>query len=154
MASMSFRSLTTSAAALAALVTLLAVAPTAAGARPHPTPTPSATPSPPPEDMTVTRVARREFVAWVAGNLDHSRYTDDLNRKITTEKLTQVSTALGKLGAFIRSEYLGPIAIDGAPAGIHGYLYRMFCSQGTVYEQLILDSSGKVAGILFRDKIE
>lgn len=140
--------------ALAALAAVLAFgAPVASFARPHPTPTPSATPSPPPEDPAVGRVARREFVAWQAGNIDRTRYAPQTNSKLTDATVNQVATGLGHLGAFVRSEYLGPIPIEGTPKGFSAYLYRMFCTNGAVYERLVIDANGKVAGIYFMDKL-
>jgi len=102
----------------------------------------------------VTHMANKQFVDWQAGAIDRASYTAELNAKITDAQLADISSKLGKLGAFIRSEYLGPIPEDpSVPAGVQAYMYRMFCSNGIVYEQLVLDGTGKVAGILFRDKL-
>jgi hypothetical protein len=49
--------------------------------------------------------------------------------------------------------YLGPLSIPNLPPGVNVYLYQMLCSDGSIYEQLVLDPTGKVAGIIFRDTI-
>ena len=146
-----FRSLATKLVAAAAILTLV---PMAAVAKAHPTPTPTVTPSPPPEDPQITRVARREFVSWQAGNVDLSRYSDDAKPQLTDDKIGKTSKALGQLGALVRTEWIGTLGFDHAPAGVKGYLYRMVCTQGAVYEQLVIDSAGKVTGIVFRDKLD
>lgn len=150
---MLFRSFNTKAVvAVAALAALMLPGP--AFAKAHPTPAPAATPSPPPEDPAVTRVATREFVSWQAGNVDLARYSGDAKSQLSADKIAATSKALGQLGALIRSEWIAPLAFDNAPAGVKGYLYRMVCTEGAVYEQIVIDGSGKVTGIVFRDKLE
>ena len=141
--------------ALAALLAALALQPVGAVAKaPHPTPAPTATPTPPPEDPEITRVARREFVSWQAGNVDLDRYADKAKAQLTPEKITNTSKQLGLLGALVKTEWLTPLSFDGAPAGVKGYLYHMVCTQGAVYEQLVINGEGKIEGIVFRDKLE
>lgn len=148
------RSLSTKIAAAAVFAALAFALPHAGVAKAHPTPAPSASPTPPPEDPAVGRIARREFVAWQAGNIDRTRYAPQTSAKLSDATINHVATGLGRLGAFVRSEYLGPIPVDAdAPKGINAYLYRMFCTNGTVYERLVIDGSGKVAGIVFMDKL-
>ena len=96
-------------------------------------------------------MARRQFVSWQAGRIDRSEYTADLNSQIDDKKLQENSTNLGSLGALVNTEYLGPMEFSELPPGAHAYLYRMICTDGSVYEQLVLDERGKVAGIVFRD---
>ena len=153
MGSMLSRSLNTKiAAALIAAFTL--GTPLAAPARQHATPLPTASPTPPAEDPAIGRIARREFVAWQAGNVDRTRYAPQTSAKLNDTTINRVATGLGRLGAFVRSEYLGPIPVDSdAPKGINAYLYRMFCTNGTVYERIVIDGAGKVAGIVFMDKL-
>lgn len=153
MESKSSHLLSTRVAAAAVLAVLAFVTPVASFAKVRPTPTPTASPTPPPEDPAVGRVAKREFVSWQAGNVDHTRYTAELNSKLSDVLVSKTATGLGHLGAFVRSEYLGPVVIEDAPKGISGYLYRMFCTNGAVYERLVLDASGKIAGIYFMDKL-
>lgn len=151
---MLFRSLSTKLAAIVALSGLFV--PGAALAKGHaaPTPAPTVAPSPPPEDPEITRVARREFVSWQAGNVDLNRYSADAKVQLTPDKITKTSKQLGLLGALVRTEFLTPVVFEDAPAGVKGYLYHMVCTQGAVYEQLVIDAQGKVTGILFRDKLE
>ncbi len=149
-----FHSLRIRPIAFAVLTAILVVAPLSAPAKPHPTPTPSATPIPVPEDPAVTKIARREFVLWQAGNVDLENYSDSAKAQLAADKIATTSKELGQLGALVRSEWMYPIAFDGAPAGTKGYQYRMYCSNGAVYEQLVIDAQGKVTGILFRDKLE
>ncbi len=150
--SMLFRSFSTK-IAVALLAGMLVAATAPAFARPQPTPTPTATPSPPPEDPAVTKIARREFVLWQAGNVDLSRYSNSAKAQITPEKITVTSKNLGLLGALVRSEYVEPVAFDNEPAGVKAYIYRMICTDGIVYEQIVLDAAGKVTGIVFRNKL-
>jgi hypothetical protein len=152
--SMLFHSFRTKAAAVALACAMLAAAPAVAYARAHPTPTPSATPVPPPEDPVVTRVARREFVSWQAGSVDSNRYADVAKPKLQADKIASIAQNLGALGAFVRSEYIAPVYLENPPPGIKAYLYRMVCTEGAVYEEIILDAQGKVTGIVFRDKLE
>lgn len=120
---------------------------------PSPTPVPTATPSIPPEDPAIARIARHEFVAWQAGNIDRTRYTTDLAAKATDSVVTELSAKLSALGAFVRSEYLGPIRTEGTPPGVRAFMYHMVCTKGEVYEQLVVDGQNRVAGIIFRDKL-
>ena len=146
-----FRSLAIKLVAVAALLSLV---PMAAVAKAHPTPAPTATPSPPPEDPAITTVARREFVSWQAGSLDLARYSNDAKPQLTDDKVAKTSKLLAQLGALVRTEWIGTVAFDNAPPGVKGYLYRMVCTQGAVYEQLAITADGKVTGIFFRDKLD
>ncbi|MGR4064927.1 MAG: hypothetical protein ACLQPV_05720 [Vulcanimicrobiaceae bacterium] len=138
-------------------VLVLALAGPAApvSARPHATATPVPTPVPA-EDPAVTAIAHREFVSWQIGVVNKSRYTADLAAQITDDKVKQSSAALAALGTFERSEYLGPAMVADAQPGedVHGYVYRMVCSEGAVYMNLALSGpDNKVAFIGFRDKL-
>lgn len=116
------------------------------------TPTPSPTP-PPPADPAVTLAARRQFVAWQAGSIDRAEYSAQLSAETDDAKVQQASTDLGALGALTGVQYMGPLDIPNLPPGVHVYLYKMLCTQGSIYEQLALDARGKIAGIIFRDTI-
>ncbi len=148
MALTSLRSLITSALAFAVLFG----APSLAVARPSGTPAPVATPTPPPEDPTVTEIARREFVSWQAGVVDVSHYADQTQAKLVPSKIAQTSRALGTLGSLVKTEWVGPAAMEGVPAGVRGYVYRMVCTNASVYEILTIQN-GKIDGIMFRDKL-
>ena len=119
-----------------------------------PSPAPTATLSPPPEDANITKIARREFVSWQAGNVDLDRYSANAKAQLTPDKIASTSKQLGLLGALVQTEWYSPMVFDGAPPGVKGYLYHMVCTQGAVYEQLVIDAQGKITGIVFRDKLE
>lgn len=147
-----FRSFSTRCAS--ALLLALFLNPAAAAiARPHATPTPVATPTPPPEDPLVTKIARREFVAWQSGNVDLTRYAGPAKAEITADKLALTSKGLAALGALESIDYIEPVLFDNEPAGARAFMYKVTCSEGVVYEQLVLDAQGKVAGIVFRDRM-
>ena len=143
-----FRSFVISALAVA----LLAGTPALANARPRPAPTPTATPTPPPEDATITQIARREFVAWQAGVVDLSHYASPTQAKLLPAKIADTSKALGTLGSLIKTEWVGPAVLEDTPDGVRGYVYRMVCTNASVYEILTLEN-GKIDGIVFRDKL-
>lgn len=133
-------------------VLALALIATPAQARRHAPPTPSPTPIPP-ADPAVTQVARRQFVMWQAGRIDRAEYTAQLSAQTDDQRVQQASLDLGTLGALDSVQYLGPLNIPNLPPGVNAYLYKMLCSNGSIYEQLVLDPAGKVAGIIFRDTI-
>lgn len=101
----------------------------------------------------MTLVARRQFVAWQAGHIDRAQYSTTLSASTDDAKVEQASVQLGSLGALTGVEYLGPLDVPDLPAGVTVYLYKMICSSGSIYEQLALDSRGKIQGIVFRDTI-
>jgi hypothetical protein len=131
---------------------LLAAAPSLVAARPHPTPAPSVTPSPPPEDPAITEIARREFVAWQAGVVERDRYSAE-TQGLDQAKINETASALSRFGALLHTQWIGPLGITGAPAGVKGYIYRMVCAGGNVYEFLTMGAGGKIHGIIFRDKL-
>ncbi|HUY40804.1 MAG TPA: hypothetical protein VMV82_04470 [Candidatus Dormibacteraeota bacterium] len=133
-------------------IAALAIVTSPVQARRHAPPTPSPTPVPP-ANPVVTQMARRQFVLWQAGRIDRTEYTASLSAQIDDAKVQQTSTDLGALGALLGLQYLGPVPIPGIPPGAGVYLYKMNCSNGSIYEQLALDASGKVAGIVFRDTL-
>jgi hypothetical protein len=137
-----------------ALALLCLVAPVTVFARSHATPTPSATPSPPPEDAAITLIARREFVAWQAGIVALPHYDPKTQATITAQKLNDTSKALGVLGTFEHAEWVGPLGIQDAQPGQKGYIYKMVCSNYSVYELLTMGGDGKIDGIFFRDKLD
>jgi hypothetical protein len=114
-------------------------------------PAPAPSPSPPPEDPAVTLVARREFVAWQAGVVDRSHYSSK-TEGLTQQKIDDTSHALSQYGALIRVQWMGPLAIQDGPPGVKGYVYKMICTGGSLYEYLTMGSDGKVDGVIFRDK--
>jgi hypothetical protein len=137
--------------ALAALVTFGSPQPALArGAKP--TPTPSVAPSVPPENPAVTLIARREFVSWQAGMVDAARYAPQSQSGLTPDRVTKISKELGAAGTLEKTEWVGPVLVDGVP-GAKGYIYKMTCSDAVVYERLILAADGKIDGVVFLDKL-
>ncbi len=132
------------------LVVALAGAP--ALARRHAPPTPSPTPVPP-ANPGVTMLARREFVLRQAGQIDGRFLTPQFRANMTQRQVEQVSEELGPLGALTGMQYLGPVSDPDLPAGAHAYLYKMICTNGSIYEQIFVDGHGKIAGELFRDTL-
>jgi hypothetical protein len=124
----------------------------AAAHRPRATPTPSPTPVPP-ADPAVTSLARRAFVLAQAGQLDKRIMTPEFQANSTDQELDTNSEQLGTLGALTGMEYLGPVDVEGLPAGAHAYLYKMLCANGSIYEQIFVDQHGKIAGEQFRDTL-
>ena len=135
-----------------ALAALLAVVPLDAQAK-RPSPAATASPTPPPEDPAVTAVARREFVAWQAGVVTASRYAAGAQGGLTADKIADTSKQLGAAGTLVKTEWVGPVVVDDAPTGTHGYWYKMTCENTVVFERLIIAPDGKIDGIVFRDKM-
>ncbi|MGC1381153.1 MAG: hypothetical protein WA814_09065, partial [Candidatus Baltobacteraceae bacterium] len=131
---------------------LVAGAETVALARPHAAPTPS--PSPPPADPAITKLVRQQFVTWQAGVVDKGLYADQVLAKITDEKISATSHALGELGALTDTVFLGPWIEPDFPPGARGYIYQMQCSRGDIYLLMALDAQGKIASILFKDRLD
>ena len=123
-----------------------------ASARPHPRPTPSATPIPA-EIPLVHKEAIQQLVRWQAGVLDRSDYDAAFNAGIPDATVKRISLELGQKGALESAVYLGPVVVDGAPAGVVSYLYKMLCANGVLYERLSIEADGKIAGVLFRDTL-
>jgi hypothetical protein len=139
-------------AAVAIALALLVAAP--AMARPSPTSSPSPFPTATPvEDPAVTAVAKREFVAWQAGVVKRTSYTPAMQLKLTDDLIGQTARALGTLGALQSMQFLGPVDVDDAPPNSQSYMYKVNCANGSVYMQFALTPEGKVAGMLFQDKL-
>ncbi len=135
-----------------ALAALIAIVPANAQAK-HVSAAPTASPTPPPEDPAITQIARREFVAWQAGVVTASRYAPGAQAGLTPDKIADTSKELGAAGTLVKTEWIGPLVVDDAPTGTHGYWYKMTCENAAVFERLIIAPDGKIDGILFRDKL-
>jgi hypothetical protein len=135
-----------------ALASFLAVVPGHADAR-RTSPAPTASPTPPPEDPAVTQIARHEFVAWQAGVVNSARYAAQAQSGLSADKIAETSKELGLAGTLEKTDWVGPLVVDDAPPGTHGYWYKMTCSNAVVYERLIIAPDGKIDGIVFRDKL-
>jgi hypothetical protein len=121
--------------------------------RPHPTPTPSPTPSPV-ADPAITKLARQQFVQWQAGTVNKSLYAAQVLDKLTDAKIAQTSEALGQLGALTDVVYLGAWISADFPPGARGYAYEMLCASGKIYLWLALNPQGKIATILFKNRLD
>jgi hypothetical protein len=137
---------------LAGVCTVALLAP--ASARPKPAMTPTPSPSPTPiADPAVTKLVRQQFVAWQAGSVNKSLYSDKIQAQLSDAKISDVSQKLASLGALESTVYIGPYLANDIPPDAHGYIYQMQCREGNVYLLTILDPQGKIATIFFRDKL-
>lgn len=134
-----------------AAIALMSAAP--GFARPHSTPTPAPTPTPI-ADPAITKLARQQFVQWQAGTINKSLYAQQVLDKLTDAKIADTSTALGQLGALIDVVFIGPWIAADFPPGARGYAYQMRCSSGNIYLWLALDAQGKIATILFKNRLD
>lgn len=139
---------------LAAGIAAIVVALAAPGfARPHGTPTPAPTPTPV-ADPVITQLARQQFVQWQAGTINKSLYAKQVLDKLNDAKIANTSEALGQLGALMDLVFLGPWVAPDFPPGAHGYVYQMHCTSGNIYLWLALDAQGKIATILFKNRLD
>jgi len=122
-------------------------------ARPHATPTPSPSPTPI-ADPVITKLARQQFVQWQAGTINKSLYAQQVLDKLTDAKIADTSTALGQLGALMDVVFIGPWIAPDFPPGARGYAYQMRCTSGNIYLWLALDAQGKIATILFKNRLD
>jgi hypothetical protein len=139
------------AAAIGAALLLALAAPGLS--RTHATPTPAPTPTPV-ADPAITKLARQQFVQWQAGTINKSLYAQQVLDKLTDEKIAQTSNGLGQLGALTEAVYLGRWISASFPTGARGYFYQMRCTSGNVYLWLALDPTGKIATILFTNRLD
>ncbi len=139
--------------ALLLLAALIVAIPVSSLARTRPTPTPEPTVAPV-ADPAVTRLVRQQFVLWQAGQVNKSLYDQQILDKLTDEKLAQTSKALAELGPLTDAVYMGPWLSADFPPGAKGYLYHMLCSDGAIYFWIALDPQGKIATILFKNRLD
>jgi hypothetical protein len=116
-----------------------------------------ATPSPSPTvapvaDPAITKLARQQFLAWQIGTIDKSLYTADLLSKATDDKIADVSRHIAPLGALISMDYVTPFSGEDFPADAKGYIYQMNCSNGKIFEEIVL-TGGKIGYLYFRDTL-
>lgn len=141
---------------IAALVTLtfviaLVAAPATSSARPR-TPTPSPSPTPV-ADPAITKIARQQFVAWQAGIVNKSLYAVPAAARLTDATIADTARALGQLGPLTDLVYVGRWLNPDMPQ-LNGYIYQMRCSSGNVYLWLALEPDGKIASIVFRNRLD
>lgn len=120
-------------------------------ARPHPTPSPSPTPI---ADPRITLLARQQFVAWQAGEINQHLYAAQVLDKLNDAKISDTSHALGQLGALTDTVFIGSWVDPSFPAGARGYIYQMRCAEGNIYLWLALDPQGKIATIFFKNRLD
>jgi len=123
-----------------------------AGARPKATPTPSPTAAPV-ADPAISKLARQQFLAWQIGTIDKSLYSPDLLAKATDDKIADVSKHIVPLGALISMDYIAPFSGEDFPPDSKGYIYQMNCSNGKIYEEIVLNATGKIGYLYFRDTL-
>jgi hypothetical protein len=123
-----------------------------ADARSTPPPTPSPSPTPV-ADPAVTKLVRQQFVAWQAGGVNKSLYSDKIQSQLSDAKINDVSQKLAALGALTSTLYIGPFVSSDFPPGARGYIYQMQCREGNVYLFTVLDPQGKIATIYFKDRL-
>jgi hypothetical protein len=139
------------AAALAcAVLGILIAGPATGSARPHATPAPTPTPV---ADPAITKIARQQFVQWQAGSVNKSLYAPEVVPKLTDEKIADTSKALGLLGALTDMVYIGRWINPEMPS-LSGYIYQMRCVEGNVYLWLELQPDGKIASIVFKNRLD
>ncbi|MBV9232619.1 MAG: hypothetical protein JO030_01140 [Candidatus Eremiobacteraeota bacterium] len=134
-----------------AAVAALCIAP--ALARPRATPTPAPTPTPV-ADPAIDKLVRAQFVQWQAGIVNKSLYAQQVLDKLSDATIAQTSKALAQLGALTEMVYLGPWIEPDFPPGARGYVYQMRCVSGNIYLWLALDPQGKIATILFKNRLD
>jgi len=138
-------------AAVACAALALVIAGPATGlARPHSTPAPTPTPV---ADPAITKIARQQFVQWQAGSVNKSLYAPETVEKLTDSKIADTAHALGQLGALTDMVYIGRWINPEMPQ-LSGYIYQMRCTEGNVYLWLALQSDGKIASIVFKDRLD
>ena len=123
-----------------------------AGARPQPTPSPSPTVAPS-ADPAITKLARQQFLAWQLGSLDRSLYDPQLVPQLTDAKIADTSKHIAPLGALISTSFIGSFAGEDFPPDAHGYIYQMVCTNGKVYQWMVVTGAGKIATMYFRDTL-
>jgi hypothetical protein len=137
------------------LVALLGVAiavalPASARSRAAATPTPAPT-APPSADPAITKLARQQFLAWQLGSIDRSLYDPQLVPQLTDAKVEDTSKHIAPLGALESTVFVGQFGGVDIPPDAHGYIYQMICSNGKVYQWMVITPGGKIATMYFRD---
>lgn len=136
---------------MAALLAIVVAATAPGAARPR-TPTPSPSPSPV-ADPAITKIARQQFVGWQAGVVNKSLYAPQVLPKLTDEKIADTARVLGQLGALTDTVYIGRWINPDLP-DLSGYIYQMRCVEGNVYQFMALTPEGKIASIVFKNRLD
>lgn len=90
---------------------------------------------------------------WQAGAVTKSLYAPEVIPKLTDEKIADTARALGQLGALIDMVYVGRWINPEMPT-LNGYIYQMHCTEGNVYLWLELQPDGKIASIVFKNRLD
>jgi hypothetical protein len=118
-----------------------AASPSAAPESPPPIPSPK----PAPDDPQRHKLAVQQFLAWQQGQIDRSRYGDQVNAELTDEVLDRGTRTLANMGALQSAVFLGISHAKGADI----YVYKMTCEHGSVDMDFALGPDGKIALIFF-----
>ena len=129
---------------------MLVARPYAGFARPHATPAPTPTPV---EDPAITKIARQQFVQWQAGEVNKTLYAPQVLARLTDDKVADTSRILGQLGALTGMVYIGRWINPDMPE-LSGYIYQMHCISGNIYLWLALQADGKIASIVFKNRLD
>ena len=132
---------------IAAAAAVLSAAPALAQTPASTSPAPAAA-SIPAENPAVTKIARAEIDAWESGKVDRTRYTDEANKHITTDLVTNVSKQMAPLGAPTSFKYVG----HAQQFGMDLTNYEAAFPQITLTESIALDPNGKISFIYFVPK--
>lgn len=136
-----------------ALAASVALMPATVRAQSVPAPSPAPTDAPPPvpepkpapDDPKIHKLAVQQFLAWQAGTVDRSRYSDDVNAQLNDELLDASEKAVAGLGALQSTTFRG---ISDAK-GVKIYVYTMVCEHGSIDMKFALQPDGKIALIFF-----
>lgn len=127
-----------------ALLTLLAAieaSPAPATSPAAATPAASAAPAAAPaEDPAITKLAREQFDAFVAGKLDPSQYSVTIPK----HSIAMAHAGLSALGAVKSVTFMESAPIQGSMVSV----YKFTCADGAVLEQISV-KDGKINGIYF-----
>ena len=72
---------------------------------------------------------------------------------MTDDKIADTSRVLGQLGALTSMVYIGRWVNPDMPQ-LSGYIYQMRCVTGNIYLWLELQSDGKIASIVFKNRLD
>lgn len=128
--------------------------PHAVAARSHPAaPSPAPIATPGPENPVVTKLVRREFLAWQLGTPDRSHYAPKFAALMTSAKVRLTGKELATLGALDKVVWLGKAIDEQLAPDLPVYVYELRCTLGVAYVELALAKSGKIKGLIYRDSL-
>jgi putative lipase involved disintegration of autophagic bodies len=86
--------------------------------------------------------------------VNKSLYAQQVLAKLSDAQIADASAKLGQLGALTDVVYIGRWIDATFPAGARGYIYQMRCVSGNIYLWLAFDAQGKIATILFKNRLD